>query len=148
MQFIDHARGLLGDRSKTSDAFPLSLALQGGGSFGAFTWGALDRLLESRTSGSTRSAARAPARSTRCCWPRGCSRRSGGGARKTAAVLAAHERGGLVSADDGRPRGHGRIRPRHGAPQFNPFDLNPLRAALAEEVDFERLRAELADSGC
>ena len=25
--------------------------------------------------------------------------------------------------------------------QFNPFDLNPLREALAEEIDFERLRA-------
>ena len=28
------------------DARGLALALQGGGSFGAFTWGALDRLLE------------------------------------------------------------------------------------------------------
>src|SRR5271166_378296 len=27
----------------------LALALQGGGSFGAFTWGALDRLLEEKT---------------------------------------------------------------------------------------------------
>ena len=26
--------------------------------------------------------------------------------------------------------------------QFNPFDLNPLREALAAEIDFKRLRAQ------
>ena len=29
-----------------SDPLPIDLALQGGGSHGAFTWGVLDRLLE------------------------------------------------------------------------------------------------------
>ena len=30
----------------SSDAHPVALALQGGGSLGAFTWGVLDRLLD------------------------------------------------------------------------------------------------------
>ena len=30
----------------TADPLPIDLALQGGGSHGAFTWGVLDRLLE------------------------------------------------------------------------------------------------------
>src|SRR4051812_43110829 len=33
-------------KSAHSEIKPLSLALQGGGAFGAFTWGVLDRLLE------------------------------------------------------------------------------------------------------
>jgi predicted patatin/cPLA2 family phospholipase len=47
----------------------LSLALQGGGSFGAFAWGVLDRLLEEPDIGIAQSAGRAPARSMRCSWP-------------------------------------------------------------------------------
>jgi predicted acylesterase/phospholipase RssA len=39
-----------------------NLALQGAGAHGAFTWGVLDRLLESRDSRSMASARRAPAR--------------------------------------------------------------------------------------
>ena len=48
MTLIDRARAFIG----LADPIPkwpperLSLALQGGGSFGAFTWGVLDRLLE------------------------------------------------------------------------------------------------------
>ena len=30
----------------TADPLPIDLALQGGGSHGAFTWGVVDRLLE------------------------------------------------------------------------------------------------------
>ena len=40
----------------------VDLALQGGGSHGAFTWGVLDRLLEESGSASTASPARRPAR--------------------------------------------------------------------------------------
>src|SRR5271154_2514987 len=53
MTFIDRARAFVG----LADPIPkwppdrLSLALQGGGSFGAFTWGVLDRLLEEPTIG-------------------------------------------------------------------------------------------------
>ena len=48
MTLIDKALALLGLGHDVSVWPPdrLSLALQGGGSFGAFTWGVLDRLLE------------------------------------------------------------------------------------------------------
>ena len=50
MDFIKAALDLR--RNSQSRPWPpkhLALALQGGGSFGAFTWGALDRLLEEET---------------------------------------------------------------------------------------------------
>jgi NTE family protein len=40
------ARGSVGARKASREPVPIDLALQGGGSHGAFTWGALDRLLE------------------------------------------------------------------------------------------------------
>jgi predicted acylesterase/phospholipase RssA len=41
-------------KKKPSGPKPISLALQGGGSHGAFEWGVLDRLLEKKTSRSRR----------------------------------------------------------------------------------------------
>ena len=46
--------GSFGQRTGAWPPPRLSLALQGGGSFGAFTWGVLDRLLETGESTSTR----------------------------------------------------------------------------------------------
>ena len=48
MTLIDRALAFLRLAERPPDWPPerLSLALQGGGSFGAFTWGVLDRLLE------------------------------------------------------------------------------------------------------
>ena len=48
MTFIDRARAFIGLAEPVPSWPPerLSLALRGGGSFGAFTWGVLDRLLE------------------------------------------------------------------------------------------------------
>ena len=50
MGLIQQARAFMGAKSPAPPWPPkcLSLALQGGGSFGAFTWGVLDRLLEER----------------------------------------------------------------------------------------------------
>lgn len=124
----------------------LSLALQGGGSFGAFTWGVLDRLLEEpdididSLSGASAGAI-------------------------NGALLAS----GLVDGgrDDARERltrfwhrmraeasflpfatmpsfltsGPAALMARTFSPsQLNPFDLNPLRRALMDEVDFDALR--------
>src|ERR1700689_1116332 len=48
MGMIERARAMTGAKASPPKKAPerLSLALQGGGSFGAFTWGVLDRLLE------------------------------------------------------------------------------------------------------
>jgi NTE family protein len=146
MTLIDKALALLGLGQDVSVWPPdrLSLALQGGGSFGAFTWGVLDRLLEEP--GISFDAI------------------SGASAGSVNAVLMA---AGMI---EGGPEGArarlsqfwGRIARspsflptsallgaglelvvRTMSPyQFNPFNVNPLREALAAEVDFERLREQ------
>jgi NTE family protein len=124
---------------------PLSLALQGGGSFGAFTWGVLDRLLESGVATIDMV--------------------SGVSAGAVNAILLADglAEGGAATARRRLERFWRRIGTTSMAPwgqlasgtaaialdlsmrvlspyQFNPLGLNPLRTILAEEVDFARLR--------
>jgi len=127
----------------------LSLGLQGGGSFGAFTWGVLDRLLqEPQLTFDTLSGASA-------------------GAINAVLLAAGLAEGGREGAREKLDRFWRRLSQaasfvpfaNHGAPvaasrtlsfwtrfvspyQYNPFDLNPLRILLDEEVDFERLRKE------
>jgi len=116
----------------------ISLALQGGGSHGAFTWGVLDRLLED---------------------PRivldGVSGASAGAVN---AVLVAH---GLLQGGPAGARGalrefwQGAVSAMPSAPaetllslarflapsQLNPFNLNPLREILSRQIDFQALQA-------
>ena len=146
MTFIDRARAIIGlqDRAPKWPPDRLSLALQGGGSFGAFTWGVLDRLLEEPDLGFDAI--------------------SGASAGAVNAVLMA---AGIV--DGGQDEAKARLRQfwqkmsraaalmpgpvpspfgaglelmfRSMSPyQFNPFNLNPMREALVASVDFERLR--------
>ena len=114
----------------------ISLALQGGGSHGAFTWGVLDRLLEEKTLALDGI--------------------SGASAGAINAILLAHgwTAGGAAGAREALRRfweGLPRIAPAnpvfflaqfYSPYQLNPFNLNPLRELLAEQVDFERLRGE------
>jgi NTE family protein len=116
----------------------LSLALQGGGSFGAFTWGVLDRLLEEEdlafdaVSGASAGALNAIVLAS--------GLRQGGNAearrslhRFWEAVSEAPPKTGAGLAVD--------LATRVVSPyQFNPFNLNPLKGILAEEVDFAALR--------
>jgi NTE family protein len=121
----------------------LSLALQGGGSLGAFTWGVLDRLLEEEDLAIDAI--------------------SGASAGAVNAVIVA---AGLLAG--GKPEARRRLDhfwerssqiapPNRGATanlfadmasrlmspyQLNPFNLNPLEGLLSAEVDFEALRAD------
>ncbi len=124
---------------------PLSLALQGGGSFGAFTWGVLDRLLEQdgidwdMISGASAGAVNAvlladglaeggpaAARGKLAWFWEQVSRRSPSGtAMMAVAALGASMRWVSPFALD-------------------PPELNPLRGLLEEAVDFARLRAAAA----
>jgi NTE family protein len=122
----------------------LSVGLQGGGSFGAFAWGVLDRLLEEETlafdalSGASAGAVNAVLLASGLLE---------GGRLEGKARLERFWRRMSVSAALG-PQGALAMTPLGAAMrmlspyQFNPFNLNPLRDALVEEVDFERLRAE------
>ena len=146
MNFLQQARSLLAGRDDRWPPRKIALALQGGGSFGAFTWGVLDRLLEEPGSEiDAMSGASAGA-------VNGVLLASGlvtGGPNEAKARLARFW-GRMI--DDaafvpfaslqqllaGTPAG---LWTRAFSPsQFNPFDLNPLRRALAAEVDFDALR--------
>lgn len=125
----------------------LGLALQGGGIYGAFTWGILDRLLEERrfrpaaVSGASAGALNAVVLAA------GLAR----GGRKAAKVdLEALWRGvadmPFLKAME-TPGAHLQLElmTRLVSPyQFNPLNINPLRDLLAELVDF----AALGRKGC
>ncbi|HXZ00705.1 MAG TPA: patatin-like phospholipase family protein [Stellaceae bacterium] len=121
----------------------VSLALQGGGSFGAFTWGVLDRLLErddlaiDTVSGVSAGAVNAvllasglaeggPAEARRRLerfWQRVSRAQRLGRAASGTAALALELSMRMLSPY-----------------QLNPLGLNPLREILAAEIDFARLR--------
>jgi NTE family protein len=124
----------------SGDARRLSLALQGGGAFGAFTWGVLDRLLEEDgleldaisgasagainavllASGLTKGGPEEARASLERFW-------SSVG-ESSAKNLFLHPELVVATASQLSPY------------QFNPLELNPLRDLLAQEVDFEAIR--------
>lgn len=125
----------------------ISLALQGGGAFGAFTWGVLDRLLEDEdlsldaVSGASAGAlnavlladglredGRAGARAKLEAFWTGLARNAA-----TSFLTPSAVRSGLALD----------LSTRLLSPyQLNPFNLNPLRKLLEESVDFEALRRD------
>ncbi len=145
---------------RSASRLPLNLALQGGGSHGAFTWGVLDTLLEDGQwdfdgiSGTSAGAMNAVAvahgfaqaarehRNTQDAHAAGCalarttlSRFWEGvgtvGTLFTAPLLSSKPLLGMMSQW---------LSPY----QTNPLDFNPLRRLLEREVDFELLRATRA----
>ncbi len=133
-----------GRRKDSPGARPLSLALQGGGSFGAFTWGVLDRLLESdgvaldMISGVSAGAVNAVLLAAGLA--------EGGPAAARQRLERFWRRASTVSSmtrhvTTGTAALALDLSTRVLSPyQFNPLGLNPLRGLLAEEVDFARLR--------
>jgi NTE family protein len=132
----------------------LNLALQGGGAHGAFTWGALDRLLEERRlafgaiSGTSAGAVNAVLLAA------GLVEDGPAGALEKLARfwtgLCRHGGGeGLFEALPGLQRlqhaGMDLIGKFLAPAQFNPLDLNPMRDQLRTLVDFEQLRRDGPD---
>ncbi|HEX8956973.1 MAG TPA: patatin-like phospholipase family protein [Burkholderiaceae bacterium] len=132
----------------------LTLALQGGGSHGAFTWGVLDRLLEDgRIEVEAISGASAGAVNG-VVLAHGYAKGGREGARE--ALAAFWQRVSLKVPFSFLPEemqppdalGLSGVLPamllsltRVLSPyQLNPFDINPLRDILAEQIDFELLR--------
>ena len=131
---------------------PITLALQGGGAHGAFTWGVLDRLLEdgrfpiAAISGTSAGAINAVALASGLL--------DGGNDGARAALQRLWQAVGsqsqfepylLGSADNPSiaPAARAWMQwARLWSPQqLNPLGLNPLRDVLVEQIDFERLRA-------
>jgi len=134
----------------------VDLALQGGGSHGAFTWGVLDRLLEEpwikieAISGTSAGAMNAAVLAD------GLSMGGAGGARDAldaywrrvsrAAAFSPLQRSplerltGRWTLDTSPAYLAIDLMSRIFSPyDLNPMDYNPLRAVLAESIDFERL---------
>ena len=140
---------LFGKRNKQS----INLALQGGGAHGAFTWGVLDALLEDGrlnfegVSGTSAGAMNAVVLANGLM--------SGGrdGARAALETYWTAVAGSLpfdiaVPSVDGQnvslvPAFKMMLQWSHyfSPHQLNPFDLNPLKDILVEQIDFERLRS-------
>src|SRR5437016_4078216 len=127
----------------------LSIALQGGGSFGAFTWGVLGRLLEESDcefdaiSGASVGAVNA---ALLAC---GLIVDGREGARKLlgrfwnrvtkeASFRSLMLIGGFSPAGSSVAFGQ-----TLQSGRFDPFDLDPLRRALQKEIDFSALRASV-----
>jgi NTE family protein len=134
---------------------PLSLALQGGGSFGAFIWGVLDRLLEEQClvidtiSGASTGALNAVVLAAglaeggrdeaRVRLERVWQRLSGAGA--FAPFNSPSPSSPLLDCNAAIASfGLDLFTPILSTYQLNPLGLNPLRNILSDEVDFERLR--------
>ena len=125
----------------------LSLALQGGGAFGAFTWGALERLLEEPAcefdslSGASAGAINATLLA--------CGLVTGGreGARRLLArfwqrITDEASFRSLMLIGGFSPAGSSiAFAPSLRSGHFDPFDLDPLREALSRDVDFAALRS-------
>jgi len=135
---------------QTSRPWPpkkLSLALQGGGTFAAFTWGVLERLLEQpdieidAISGASAGAINALLLA--------CGLAEGGreAARSRLSrfwLRLMHEASfrSLMLVGGFSPAGSSvAFGPTLRSGQFDPFDLDPLRQALSRDIDFSALRA-------
>jgi NTE family protein len=124
----------------------LSLALQGGGSFGAFTWGVLERLLEESNceinaiSGASVGAVNAALLA--------CGLATGGreGARRQLArfwnrIIDESSFRSLMLIGGFSPAGSSvAFAPTLRSGQFDPFDLDPLRDALTKDIEFAAIR--------
>ncbi|EJN11189.1 putative esterase of the alpha-beta hydrolase superfamily [Bradyrhizobium sp. YR681] len=128
----------------------VSLALQGGGTFAAFSWGVLERLLEEKTieidtiSGASAGAINALLLA--------CGLAEGGREAARARlnrfwVRLMHEASfrSLMLVGGFSPAGSSvAFGPTLRSGQFDPFDLDPLRQALSRDINFAVLR----DAAC
>ncbi len=137
----------------------ITLALQGGGSHGAFTWGVLDRLLEDgRIDIEAISGASAGAMNA-VVLAHGLTAGGRDGARQalkdfwdavaSSAPFSTIPDGlsapASLAAQSELPIAYKPLMTllHFFSPyQLNPFDINPLRDILARQIDFERLRRE------
>jgi len=146
-------------KSPDAQTKTLSLALQGGGAHGAFTWGVLDRLLEEERLSFEGVVATSAGAMNAAVLAYGLVEGGREGARKALAnfwLRVSHAAAlspiqptvfdrlmGNKSLENSMPFMVFDMVTRVMSPyQFNPFNLNPLRHVLENSVDFEVFRQE------
>lgn len=123
---------------------PISLALQGGGAHGAYTWGVLDRLSEDETLDITAISATSAGAMNAVAYAAGLSKGGPEGARReleslwrriseASAALGAFGPAGFAFATA--------LQSIASPYDLNPFNYNPLRRLVEEEVDFAAVHA-------
>ncbi|MGA1342767.1 MAG: patatin-like phospholipase family protein [Hyphomonas sp.] len=123
---------------------PISLALQGGGAHGAYTWGVLDRLSEDETLNIAAISATSAGAMNAVAYAAGLSKGGPEGARKAleslwrriseaSAVLGAFGPAGLAFATA--------LQSIASPYDLNPFNYNPLRRLVEDEIDFAAVHA-------
>jgi NTE family protein len=142
----------------SSPSKPINVALQGGGSHGAFSWGVLDRLLEDGRLGIAAVSGTSAGAMNAVAFADGWVRGGPDGARqKLHDFWAAVARNGRFSPIQRTPWdmlwGNWSVENSPGyvwydtmsrllSPYYaNPFDINPLRDVVEAEIDFKRVRA-------
>ncbi len=126
---------------------PLSLALQGGGAHGAFTWGVLDQLLEDGRFNLSAITATSAGAMNAVALASGLAKGGADGARES---LSNFWR--AISEETSRYVMPGSVNPvafayltalqSLASPyDLNPFDINPLRDVLTRQIDFDAVRA-------
>jgi NTE family protein len=132
----------------------INLALQGGGAHGAFTWGALDRLLEDGrieigwVSGTSAGAINAAALASGLV-RKGTARPRDAAREVLAKVWAAVESAGVPDLVRLNPFFYGLAKAtsmsgmgaRLSPYEFNPLGFDPLRTLLEANIDFDAIRA-------
>ncbi|MEZ5986988.1 MAG: patatin-like phospholipase family protein [Hyphomonas sp.] len=126
---------------------PLSLALQGGGAHGAYTWGVLDRLAEENRFDIQAITATSAGAMNAVAFASGYGSGGVDGARKALEALWQ-----AVSHSGGLARAYGALNPAAFAYasalqnwvspyDLNPLNVNPLRDAVDGVIDFEAVHA-------
>ena len=138
---------------------PVTLALQGGGSHGAFTWGVLDRLLEDARVGIEAISGASAGAMNAVVLAHGYTAGGRDGARRALQEfwesVAGKAQFNSVPQDLSAPASEPlksdvaagleslfSLMRLFSPRQLNPLDINPLRDILATQIDFERLRRD------
>lgn len=126
-------------------AKPVSLALQGGGAHGAFTWGVLDAILEDGSIDPQAITATSAGAMNACAFAMGRARNGADGARqaledfwhavsRAGGPFSGTSSAGLIPWLDAFNR-------LFSPYDINPFNLDPLRDILDRQIDFEAVHA-------
>jgi NTE family protein len=161
MNFKDQPTKTAGARGAARAQKTINLALQGGGSHGAFTWGVLDRLLEEERLSFEGITATSSGAVNAVVLADGLAAGGREGAKSAlrhywqkVSTSASHSFFKPSAVDKANPDfglehslGYLFIEPMtyFASPyQLNPLNLNPLKDLLAEVIDFERVRRQTA----